>query len=395
MLGNRKLFVDTHSGISDYLKPWTDQEFWNLAQMEILSNAVYVVCRQTIVEHNALIRKLAESGALVALSVPEEGSETLLVMCLRWNFGDLVQQGRVVLIGGGDMHPRWTHIQHEFFMPKVYYVEDNWPAFDQMPEIFTRVNKPYKFLFLNGRQRNHRKYLIERFRLRGLLDQALWTCLDTGIELLTTLNIGSWFDLDPADYNHVHIQLMHQDQNLMSVPSKIRHLPVEYEADRYQQRVGLPTANTFVKTHLFNNEWGDAVINPRCYTDTYFSLVTETVFNYPYSFRTEKIWKPIAMGHPWIAVANSGFYRDLRNMGFQTFDGIIDESFDCIERSQDRIERIAQVVEDLCQQDLDQFLAQCYNICKYNQQHYFEMVKLYPEKFTDQLYQFLISHIHE
>ena len=98
------------------------------------------------------------------------------------------------------------------------------------------------------------------------------------------------------------------------------------------------------------------------------------------------------MGHPWIAVANSGFYRDLRNLGFQTFDGIIDESFDNIERSQDRIERIAQVVEDLCQQDLDQFLKECYNICKYNQQHYAEMSRQSPADFPNQLYQFLIRH---
>ena len=397
MLNNRKLFVDTHSGISDYLKPWTDQEFWNLAQVEFLPNAVYVVCRQTIVEHNALIRKLAESGALVALSVPEEGSETLLAMCLRWNFHDLLQQGRVVLIGGGDMHPRWPHIQHEFFMPKVYYTQDNWPAFEQRESIFAKNNKPYKFLFLNGRLRSHRKYLIERFRLTGLLDSSIWSCLDTETMLLTNLNTGHWFDLEPKDHNEIQIQLMHQGQNLMSIPGSIQYLPPEYEVDRYRDRIALPLPENLklVEYHLWNNEWGASHVNLNSYTDTYFSLVTETVFDYPYSFRTEKIWKPIAMGHPWIAVANQGFYRDIRNLGFQTFDGIIDESFDSIERSQDRIERIAQVVEDLCKQDLDQFLATCYNICKYNQQHYVELVQRKPEKFTDQLYQFLTSYINE
>jgi len=392
MLNNRKLFVDTHSGVSDYLTSWVDQEFWNLAQVEFLPNAVYVVCRQTIVEHVALIRKLAESGALVALSVPEEGSETLLTMCRRWNLHDLLQQGRIVLIGGGDMHPRWPHIQHEFFMPKVHYTEANWPAFEQRESIFAKNNKPYKFLFLNGRLRPHRKYLVERFRSNGLLDHSLWSCLDTGTEILAGVNAGPWFD---SDSDKIQIQLMHQDQNLMWNPRTIQYLPPEYEVDRYQHRVGLPTDNLFVKNHLFNNEWGDAVINPDCYTDTYFSLVTETVFDYPYSFRTEKIWKPIAMGHPWIAVANQGFYRGIRNLGFKTFDGIIDESFDQIERSQDRIERIAQTVEDLCKQDLDQFLAACYNICKYNQQHYVELVRSDPEKFSNQLYQFLTSYINE
>ena len=389
MLGNRRLAVDTHSGVSAYLKPWADQEFWNLNQVEVASDFVYVVCRQTVVEHGARIRQLAESGALVVICMPEEGSETLLTMCLRWNFQDLLQQGRIVLIAGGDMHPRWPHIQHEFFMPKIHYTEANWPAFEQRDLIFAKNAKPYKFLFLNGRLRPHRKYLIEKFGLNGLLDKALWSCLDTGTGLLVGVNAGSWFDLDP---DRIQIQLMHQDQNLMHNPSTIKYLPAEYEVDRYRLRTQMPSHDIFVKNHLFNNEWGDAVINPNCYTDTYFSLVSETVFDYPYSFRTEKIWKPIAMGHPWIAVANQGFYRDIKNLGFKTFDGIIDESFDQIERSQDRIERIAQLVEDLCQQDLDHFLVECYNICKYNQQHYVEMIHRIPEEFPNQLYQFLIKH---
>jgi hypothetical protein len=58
--------------------------------------------------------------------------------------------------------------------------------------------------------------------------------------------------------------------------------------------------------------------------------VSETVFTYPYSFRTEKIWKPIAIGHPWIAVSNFGYYRDMHELGFKSFGHLIDEKFDLI-----------------------------------------------------------------
>ena len=94
----------------------------------------------------------------------------------------------------------------------------------------------------------------------------------------------------------------------------------------------------------------------------------------------------MAMGHPWICAANAGYYRDLRNLGFRTFDGIIDESFDSIDHNQTRIERIAQIVEDLCQQDLDSFLTECHAVCKYNQEHLaqlrIEERKNFPERFT-------------
>ena len=122
-------------------------------------------------------------------------------------------------------------------------------------------------------------------------------------------------------------------------------------------------------------------------------MVTETVFNYPYSFRTEKIWKPIAIGHPWIAVANQGYYRDLHNLGFQTFGHVIDESFDSIENNQDRLERIAQVIEDLCRQDLASFLKECYNVCKYNQQHLAEMRQQVRQEFPNRFEQFIQQHL--
>ena len=123
--------------------------------------------------------------------------------------------------------------------------------------------------------------------------------------------------------------------------------------------------------------------------DTYFSVVTETVFDYPYSFRTEKIWKPIAMGHPFVVASNVGYLRDLRNMGFQTFDHVIDERYDTIDNDQQRLERIANVVRDLCQQDLASFQKECYNVCEHNQQHLAAMKIKVRAEFPDRFRQFV------
>jgi ABC-type transporter MlaC component len=98
------------------------------------------------------------------------------------------------------------------------------------------------------------------------------------------------------------------------------------------------------------------------------------------------------MGHPWIAVANQGYYRDMRNLGYKTFDHVIDESFDSIENNQDRIERIATVVEDLCQQDLASFLDSCYNVCKYNQERYAEARGEVRAEFPNRFFNFINQH---
>lgn len=373
MLGNRKLILDTFCEVYDLLLPWMDGDFFDFSKHIIVPGAVYLIGRAQMNQHRELIRELIESDTIrVILSNPAEGSDTLKFHCDHVHrCGDLARNNRMLLIGGGDMDPEWPCLQYDSFLPKILDYKENQQAMSQSDQIYQVGNKPYKFLFLNGRNRSHRKYLLKKFELEGLLDQALWTNLE--------------------NRNGVFSQpvLWHEGQNLMLTPTKINTLPACYEVDRYRQQVDKMGDSGFVKNDLFSQEWGEIYIEPAPYIDTYFSVVTETVFDYPYSFRTEKIWKPIAMAHPWIAVSNAGYYRDMRNIGFKTFNGLIDESFDQIEDSQTRIERIAQIVKDLCSQDLDSFLAVAQDICKYNQQHLADMQVQVRKEFPERFFQFI------
>ena len=354
MLDNRKLILDTHSEIYSLIKPWADGIFWNLQQHidkdQVVPGAVYVIGREQIRLYGRQFRSLIETADIKAVfSNPHEGSETMLNHCHSYGIADLVLANKILLVGGGDMDATWPCLQYDSFLPKVLNYDQNLRAQQQYQEQYT-VNRPCKFLFLNGRARPHRKYLLER--LADLLDQAIWTNLDTGN--------GAIKLLDP-----------------------------QYEFADFD--VNIDTAGqTFVKHQLFPpNVWGDVIMEARPYIDTYFSLVTETVHAYPYSFRTEKIWKPVAIGHPWIVAANRGFYQDLHRMGFQSFGHVIDESFDSIENNQDRLERVAEIVRDLCQQDLASFLKECYNVCKYNQQHLAQLRPQVQKQFPDRFRQFI------
>ena len=389
MLGTHRLMVDEHSEVYRELWPWLDGEFGNLDQHRIIPGAVYIFCRNTVNQWGHKIAELARSGTVkVVVENAAEGSETLVNWAAIRDIADLAHQKKILLIGGGKMSPDWNYLCYEYFLPKILDFDENVETANRSDEIFTRTNKPYKFLFLNGRMRNHRKYLIERFKQSGLLNQSLWTNLDTSLYLIQRPSQGRFM---PGD---MHLYLEQDGENLMARPAEVNYLPHKYEAPPHRAQIGVVAdelqPNT--KSRLFKNTWGDAIVDGEAYRDTYFSLVTETVFNYPYSFRTEKIWKPIAVGHPFIAVANAGFYQDLHNMGFKTFGHIIDESFDSINNNQDRIERITQVVEDLCQQDLDSFLSECYNVCKYNQQHYAEYRHRVAREFPEQFHQFINSY---
>ena len=344
MLDNRRLVLDTFCEIGDLLRPWINETFWDFDKLKIVPGSIYVFGRSTFFNHTDAIRQLALSGKVtVVFSNPHEGSWTMLGQLDRSNMFDLAQQQKCLIVGGGDMQTDIPCLKFDSFLPKVLDYKENIQA-QQDYHANWSVDRPYKFMFLNGRGRPHRKHLLKR--LAPVLDQAIWTNLD-------------------------------------SAAGSIRTLAPEYEFDFY--RTNTTVDSGYVKYELFDNQWGEIYLNARPYNDTHFSLITETVFEYPYSFRTEKMAKPLAIGHPFVVASNAGFYRDLHNLGFKTFGHIIDESFDAIDDNDARLERIAQVVEDLCQQDLAKFSEEAYNVCKYNQQHLAEVsIKIrteFPERF--------------
>ena len=259
---------------------------------------------------------------------------------------DLVRQGRILIITGGYLPPDIPALYHENFLPKILDYTENITAIEEYNTHWT-TDRPYKFLFLNGRGRGHRQQLINR--LAALLPNSIWSNLD-------------------------------------SVAGPIQLLDSKYEFDFYQNNPPIVQSG-YVKYQLFNNEWGEIYLNPLPYLDTYFSLITETVFNYPYTFRTEKLWKPVAIGHPFIVASNCGYYRDLHKLGFRTFGHLIDESFDLVDNNQQRLEHIACVVENLCRQDLSAFITAAQETCKYNQEHLAELRvqvrKEFPQRFIN------------
>jgi hypothetical protein len=75
-------------------------------------------------------------------------------------------------------------------------------------------------------------------------------------------------------------------------------------------------------------------------------LVTETVATGHRQHLTEKIFKPIAMGMPFVLVGTQGSLKYLRSYGFRTFGDIWDESYDDADDSV-RIEHIANLLHNL------------------------------------------------
>ena len=365
------LSLDENCETTELLRPWAHETFHEFNTLTPNSNTVYVLGRRQFAKNIGLVRQLVNSGTKIVYSNPFEGSETLHYIIRKLRFEDLLLAKQVLLISGGDIRVNCNYLRHDHFISKVHHFQENCDVIAQSDLIYTKVDKPFKFLFLNGRARPHRKWMVEQLDYLGMLDQALW----------------SW--LDPNFVDDHSLSLNHAGQDLLNKPRSIKLLPANYEVNRYQHRVNLEFSDKrYAMPELFDSEWGAIYLNLDTYVDTYFSVVTETVHEKPFSFRTEKIWKPIAIGHPWVCVANAGFNRDLRNLGFRTFHGIIDESFDNIADNYQRLHAVIHVIIELCKSPRE-FLEAARDVCKYNQQHMLMLRQQINQEFPQKFFQFL------
>jgi|APSaa5957512535_1039671.scaffolds.fasta_scaffold07260_6 hypothetical protein len=86
------------------------------------------------------------------------------------------------------------------------------------------------------------------------------------------------------------------------------------------------------------------------YSDAYWNIVCETHLNLDDTngtFITEKTWKPIRHNQPFIIVGTIGSLDHLHSLGYKTFDGIIDESYDYTKDDASRFNKICNVISDL------------------------------------------------
>jgi hypothetical protein len=103
-------------------------------------------------------------------------------------------------------------------------------------------------------------------------------------------------------------------------------------------------------------------------------LVTETVATGRRHHLTEKTFKPIALGMPFVIVGTQGSLRYLRSYGFKTFGEFWDESYDDEPNDQLRIKKIANTLKqlnDLEPQHKDAIFHSAQEVIQHNWNHFY------------------------
>ena len=113
------------------------------------------------------------------------------------------------------------------------------------------------------------------------------------------------------------------------------------------------------------------------HTQTFVSVVTESLTDKNTLFLSEKIWKPIACGHPFIVLGGKGTLKKLKECGFKTFDRWFDESYDMEDEMENRCDMILNQLEVYKNKTIDELKLirdEMKEICEFNQKRFIEMV---------------------
>jgi len=193
--------------------------------------------------------------------------------------------------------------------------------------------KSYKFLFLNGTRRPNREEMFDRLKELDLLKYSIYSFIDYRIP-----------DSKPTDIKPI-----------IDWPNPNIHEDFRFE--------------NFYPPHFWNTE---------------LTLVLETAPTE--TFVTEKTFKPLLVGHPFIAVSGQGHLAHLRSLGFKTFAGVIDESYDLSEWPGERLRMVASELERLCKDNVE-LIESTREIRQHNR---LNMYKLSEEVYWD-LYQIIVT----
>ena len=121
-----------------------------------------------------------------------------------------------------------------------------------------------------------------------------------------------------------------------------------FAKDYFIWPVGAESKTVRMSSNLVNYKGLEArlsnIIPVEVYNNTAYSIVAETDTENSFSFFTEKIAKPLLTKRLFIVFSGYKYLENLRKLGFKTFDGIIDESYDLIENTEDRFQAICNEV---------------------------------------------------
>lgn len=249
---------------------------------------------------------------------------------------------------------------------------------DSEPDIpiLQAVNNPNAkdFMSLNHTVKHHRMehvywILKKGFKDRGLIN-ASWT------------RSGLMEDFEYRQKPRAELLYNAPDKYYDMLGVTHNHLPLSADYDLTElQPNDLPQGHGFYNSELFKN--------------SLLSFVTESEYvNQDSVFITEKTYKALLAGHPFLLLAPAGSVRHLEAEGFRTDLCDIDTSYDMITDERERF----QVVHEQLEKWINTSLEHKHSVIRrdlFKLQHNRDLCNRYMKKFSHSEFELLEQHVPE
>lgn len=196
-------------------------------------------------------------------------------------------------------------------------------------------NREYKSLILNRRTAPHRLILLSLLHNSNLLKEVNYSIdlsmiqhPDIGLDLVT----GTGHNEEPYLRNE---KIRSNMTNGFFKLNKINKRIVDFDD--------------------ISGVWGFGFEKKENYLNSYFSVITETIFYESGHYISEKTFKGIQHLHPFVIVGKNGILKYLKSKGFKTFSEFWDESYDEIEDDSDRMEALFKLIESLLNKSTEEW----------------------------------------
>jgi hypothetical protein len=137
-----------------------------------------------------------------------------------------------------------------------------------------------------------------------------------------------------------NISIDFKNKILNNADSFIKRLPIEMDTENLNE----DEKQSFEVTKAFKKE---------IYLDSYIHIITETNFEKDI-FPTEKLINPIIVLQPFILFGAPGYLKYIKELGFKTFDGFIDENYDNEYDNGKRFEMLCNEIDRLSKLSLEE-----------------------------------------
>jgi hypothetical protein len=181
-------------------------------------------------------------------------------------------------------------------------------------------NKPYLFEALLGARRPHRDFIMLGLEQNNLLDNNIVTYRDI-------FYTGGYTDHQTDEFARIF------PKQKLKYPYVSQNLNTNWEVGDQIDK----TISRYVPWKIYQQTW--------------YSIVAETIGTGDCFFMSEKTAKCLFAGRLFVMFGNANFLQGLKNLGFETFGSVIDESYDVNLLDFARFQQALQQVVYLSTQD--------------------------------------------